>query len=77
MPDLLIQFGATPTSRAALAAAAGSGRLVVVTAPGMEADPGRAAWMTVHCDPVVLAAALAVPCPVSTAISPWPFMRTA
>ena len=58
VPDLLIQFGATPTSRAALAAAAGSGRLVVVTAPGMEADPGRAAWMTVHCDPVVLAAAL-------------------
>jgi 2-succinyl-5-enolpyruvyl-6-hydroxy-3-cyclohexene-1-carboxylate synthase len=58
VPDLLIQFGATPTSRAALAAAAGSGRLVVVTAPGMEADPGRAAWMTVHCDPAVLAAAL-------------------
>ena len=58
VPDLLIQFGATPTSRAALAAAAGSGRLVVVTAPGMEADPGRAAWMTVRCDPVVLAAAL-------------------
>ena len=58
VPDLLIQFGATPTSRAALAAAAGSGRLVVVTAPGTEADPARAAWMTVHCDPAVLAAAL-------------------
>jgi 2-succinyl-5-enolpyruvyl-6-hydroxy-3-cyclohexene-1-carboxylate synthase len=58
VPDLLFQFGAVPTSRAALAAAASSGRLVVVTAPGTEADPGRAAWMTVHCDPAVLVAAL-------------------
>jgi 2-succinyl-5-enolpyruvyl-6-hydroxy-3-cyclohexene-1-carboxylate synthase len=58
VPDLLIQFGATPTSRAALAATAGSRRLVVVTAPGTEADPARAAWMTAHCDPDVLAAAL-------------------
>jgi 2-succinyl-5-enolpyruvyl-6-hydroxy-3-cyclohexene-1-carboxylate synthase len=58
LPDLVIQFGSTPTSRSALAAAAGAQRLVVVTDPGTAADPGRAAWMTVHCEPAVLAAAL-------------------
>jgi 2-succinyl-5-enolpyruvyl-6-hydroxy-3-cyclohexene-1-carboxylate synthase len=58
VPDLVIQFGSTPTSRAALAAAARARRLVVVTAPGTEADPGHAAWMTVRCDPAALAAAL-------------------
>jgi 2-succinyl-5-enolpyruvyl-6-hydroxy-3-cyclohexene-1-carboxylate synthase len=59
VPDLTIQVGVTPTSRSALATSAGSRRLVVVTPPGAEADPGRAAWMTVRCDPVLLAAALA------------------
>jgi len=59
VPDLTIQVGVTPTSRSALATSAGSRRLVVVTPPGAEADPGRAAWMTVRCDPVPLAAALA------------------
>ena len=59
LPDLTIQVGSTPTSRSALATAAGSRRLVVVTPPGVEADPGRAAWMTVRCDPVLLATALA------------------
>jgi len=59
VPDLTIQVGSTPTSRSALATAAGSRRLVVVTPPGAEADPGRTAWMTVRCDPVLLAAALA------------------
>jgi 2-succinyl-5-enolpyruvyl-6-hydroxy-3-cyclohexene-1-carboxylate synthase len=59
VPDLTIQLGSTPTSRSALATSAGSRRLVVVTPPGAGADPGRAAWMTVRCDPVLLAVALA------------------
>lgn len=58
VPDLTIQVGSTPTSRSALATSAGSRRLVVVTPPGVEADPARAAWMTVRCDPGLLAAAL-------------------
>jgi 2-succinyl-5-enolpyruvyl-6-hydroxy-3-cyclohexene-1-carboxylate synthase len=58
VPDLVIQFGSTPTSRSVLAAAGGAWRLVVVTAPGSEADPGRTASMTVRCDPAALAAAL-------------------
>jgi 2-succinyl-5-enolpyruvyl-6-hydroxy-3-cyclohexene-1-carboxylate synthase len=58
VPDLMIQFGSTPTTRAVLAAVARARRLVVVTAPGSEADPGHAAWMTVRCDPAALAAAL-------------------
>lgn len=57
-PDLLIQFGSTPTSRTALAVAARARRLVVVSRPGTAADPGRAAWKTVCCDPPDLAAAL-------------------
>jgi len=59
VPDLLIQFGAAPTSRAALAMAARARRLVVVTPPGMQADPGRVASMTVHCAPGAFAAAVA------------------
>jgi 2-succinyl-5-enolpyruvyl-6-hydroxy-3-cyclohexene-1-carboxylate synthase len=70
VPDLVIQFGAAPTSRAALAAAARARRLVVVTPPGTEADPGRTAWMTVHCDPAGLAAAL-VERLVPRAETPW------
>ena len=69
-PDLVIQFGSTPTSRSALAAATGAHRLVVVTTPGTEADPGRAAWMTVRCEPAALAAAL-VERLTPRAQSPW------
>jgi 2-succinyl-5-enolpyruvyl-6-hydroxy-3-cyclohexene-1-carboxylate synthase len=70
VPDLVIQFGSTPTTRAALAAVARARRLVVVTAPGSEADPGHAAWMTVRCDPAALAAAL-VERLTPRAESPW------
>ena len=59
VPELALQFGSTPTSRSALATAARARRLVVVSPPGAAADPGRAAWKTVRCDPSVLAAALA------------------
>jgi 2-succinyl-5-enolpyruvyl-6-hydroxy-3-cyclohexene-1-carboxylate synthase len=70
VPDLVFQFGSTPTSRSALAVAARARRLVVVTAPGTEADPGRAASMTVRCDPAALAAAL-VERLVPRAETPW------
>ena len=59
VPDLVLQFGSTPTGRAALATAARAPRLVVVTAPGAGADPGRAAWRTVVGDPGTVAAAVA------------------
>jgi 2-succinyl-5-enolpyruvyl-6-hydroxy-3-cyclohexene-1-carboxylate synthase len=58
LPDLVIQFGSTPTSRSTLAAAGRARHLVVVTPPDTAADPGHAAWMTVRCDPAALAAAL-------------------
>jgi 2-succinyl-5-enolpyruvyl-6-hydroxy-3-cyclohexene-1-carboxylate synthase len=58
VPDVAVQFGATPTSRSVLAAVARVGRLVVVTPPGTEADPNRAAAMTLRCDPSRLAEAL-------------------
>ncbi len=59
VPDVAVQFGATPTSRAVLAAGARAGQLVVVTPHGVEADPNRAAEITVRCDPSPLAAAVA------------------
>jgi len=58
-PDLVIQFGATPTSRSVLALGPRAGRLVVVTPPGAEADPARAASLRVQCDPAALAIAVA------------------
>ncbi len=58
-PDAVVQLGATPTARGVLALAARARRLVVMTPPGAEADPGRAAWLTVHGDPGMLAAGVA------------------
>ncbi|MGP8160830.1 MAG: 2-succinyl-5-enolpyruvyl-6-hydroxy-3-cyclohexene-1-carboxylic-acid synthase [Candidatus Dormibacteria bacterium] len=72
-PELAVQFGSTPTSRPALAVAARARRLVVVTSPGAAADPGRAAWRTVRCDPPVLAAAVA---DRLTLRAPTPWLRT-
>jgi 2-succinyl-5-enolpyruvyl-6-hydroxy-3-cyclohexene-1-carboxylate synthase len=59
VPDLVIQFGSTPTSRSELAIAARARRLVVVTEPGTAADPGGVAWRTVVADPHSLAGAVA------------------
>jgi 2-succinyl-5-enolpyruvyl-6-hydroxy-3-cyclohexene-1-carboxylate synthase len=59
VPDLALQFGSTPTSRATLAVAARARRLAVVTAPGGAADPARAAWRTLRGDPSALAAEVA------------------
>jgi 2-succinyl-5-enolpyruvyl-6-hydroxy-3-cyclohexene-1-carboxylate synthase len=73
VPDVVLQFGSTPTSRSVLAACARARRLVVMTRPGAEADPARAAWLTVHSGPAALAAALAERL-TPRAESPW--MRT-
>jgi 2-succinyl-5-enolpyruvyl-6-hydroxy-3-cyclohexene-1-carboxylate synthase len=43
MPDLVVQFGAAPTSRAALALVASVGRLVIVDPDDVVADPHRRA----------------------------------
>ena len=74
--DLVVQLGSTPTSRAVLRAVAAAKRLVVVTAPGIEADPGRAAWLRLHCDPAVLAATL-VDRLSPREVSAWPTLWTA
>jgi 2-succinyl-5-enolpyruvyl-6-hydroxy-3-cyclohexene-1-carboxylate synthase len=74
VPHVAVQFGTTPTSRAVLAAVAGAGRLVVVTPPGVEADPNRAAWLTLRCDPSTLAEALSArvtPRPPTPWLSAW------
>ncbi len=75
-PDLVVQLGSTPTSRAVLRAVAAAKRLVVVTAPGIEADPARAAWLRLHCDPVALAATL-VDRVGPRQVSGWPTLWTA
>ena len=71
-PEMVVQFGATPTSRAVLTAVARAGRLVVVTPPGAEADPARAASMRLRCDPAALAAAVGERL---TPRSPSPWLR--
>jgi 2-succinyl-5-enolpyruvyl-6-hydroxy-3-cyclohexene-1-carboxylate synthase len=58
-PGAVIQLGAAPTSRTVLGCVARSSRLAVVTPPGVEADPSRAATLRVRCDPAALAAAVA------------------
>ena len=55
-PDVVLQVGAAPISRPALALAGGAGTLVVVDAAG--ADPARNASWALRCDPETLAAAV-------------------
>ena len=57
-PDLVLQVGGSPTSRATLALCAGAGRLVVVDPDGRRPDPARAAAWRVGADPGLLASAL-------------------
>jgi 2-succinyl-5-enolpyruvyl-6-hydroxy-3-cyclohexene-1-carboxylate synthase len=51
MPEVVIQFGATPTSRATQALVAASERLVVVDRFHPDTDPERHAWMRLQLDP--------------------------
>lgn len=58
-PDVVLQFGAAPTSHAGLAFAAGAKELVIVDPDGLVADPARHASRTIRTDPALLASAIA------------------
>lgn len=50
LPDLVVQLGAMPTSKAAAAWMEGAARRVVVSRQGCWPDPGRSADLVVHAD---------------------------
>lgn len=54
VPELIVQFGAAPTSRPGLELARRAGRLVIVDPDHLVADPQRRASLTVHGDPAAL-----------------------
>jgi 2-succinyl-5-enolpyruvyl-6-hydroxy-3-cyclohexene-1-carboxylate synthase len=58
VPELVVQVGAAPSSRAGLAFVADSKRLVIVDPDGLVADPARHASLRVEADPVSLSRAL-------------------
>ncbi len=59
LPELVVQFGAAPTSRAGLGFVATAKRLVIVDPDRLVADPGRHASRTIEVDPELLARAVA------------------
>lgn len=54
-PDVVLQLGAAPTSRAGLAFAAGAARLAIVDPDDLVADPSRHASLRIVADPAALA----------------------
>jgi len=58
-PDIAVQFGAAPTSRAGLALVANAKRLVIVDPDWLVADPARHASWTIEADAGTLANAVA------------------
>jgi 2-succinyl-5-enolpyruvyl-6-hydroxy-3-cyclohexene-1-carboxylate synthase len=58
VPELVVQVGAAPTSRAGLAFVADSKRLIVVDPDGSVADPARHASLRLEPDPASLSRAL-------------------
>jgi len=69
-PDVVLQFGAAPTSRAGLAFAAGAKELVIVDPDGLVADPARHASRTIRADPAMLGTAVVERLPVRGE-TPW------
>ena len=57
-PEVVLQVGAAPTSRAALALVGSGVRLAIVDPDQLVADPTRSAQVTVHADPESLATRL-------------------
>src|SRR4029453_8197890 len=58
VPDLVVQVGAAPTSRAGLAFVAHSKRLIIVDPDRLVADPARHASLRLEADPASLSRAL-------------------
>lgn len=58
VPELVLQVGAAPTSRAGLAFVAAAKRLLIVDPDRLVADPGRRASRTMEADPGMLARAV-------------------
>jgi 2-succinyl-5-enolpyruvyl-6-hydroxy-3-cyclohexene-1-carboxylate synthase len=54
VPQLVVQLGAAPTSRAALAFAAAARRLVIIDPDGLVGDPSRHADLRIAADPASL-----------------------
>ncbi|HYF11146.1 MAG TPA: 2-succinyl-5-enolpyruvyl-6-hydroxy-3-cyclohexene-1-carboxylic-acid synthase, partial [Actinomycetota bacterium] len=61
VPDLVVQFGAAPTSRPSLELVRRAGRLVIVDPDHLVADPHRRASLTVHGDPATLVGSALAP----------------
>jgi 2-succinyl-5-enolpyruvyl-6-hydroxy-3-cyclohexene-1-carboxylate synthase len=57
-PDLVIQFGAAPTSRGVQELVRGADRLLIVDPDALVADPDRRATLTIEDDPADVVAAL-------------------
>jgi 2-succinyl-5-enolpyruvyl-6-hydroxy-3-cyclohexene-1-carboxylate synthase len=58
-PEVVIQFGATPTTRATQDLMANADRLIVADRFHLDTDPERRAWMRLHVDPNELSGAFA------------------
>ena len=58
LPELVIQLGSTPTTRAMQAVTADATTLVIVDPEGADPDPARRAQVTLRCEPDDLAPAL-------------------
>jgi 2-succinyl-5-enolpyruvyl-6-hydroxy-3-cyclohexene-1-carboxylate synthase len=58
-PDLVLQLGAAPTSRAGQALISEAGKLIVAGFDADRADPTRSASASLRCDPGILAASVA------------------
>jgi 2-succinyl-5-enolpyruvyl-6-hydroxy-3-cyclohexene-1-carboxylate synthase len=57
-PDLVVQFGAAPTSRGVQELVRGADRLLIVDPDLLVADPDRRSTLTLECDPAVAVAAM-------------------